>query len=74
MKAHNLRIPKLSLLVPLAASKPELQAFKEKNPVFLGHRVGWGQDEGHVNPGLAETFTRTDNQNQIGVDIPDIMK
>ena len=39
MKAHNLRIPKLSLLVPIAPSKPELWAFKDKRAFFLGHPV-----------------------------------
>ena len=38
-KADNLRIPKLSLLVPIAASKPELKAFKDKRAFFWGHPV-----------------------------------
>ena len=39
MKAHNQRIPKLSLLDPIAASKPGLRAFKDKRAFFLGHPV-----------------------------------
>ena len=39
MKAHNLRIPKLSLLAPIAASKLEVNAFKDKRAFFLGHPV-----------------------------------
>ena len=39
MKADNLRISKLPLLVQIAASKLELEAFEREQALFLGHSV-----------------------------------
>ena len=40
MKAENLRIPKLSLLLHLGDSKPGLRAIKNDRAFFLRHPVG----------------------------------